>query len=179
MIYIVRHGETAWNHLGKIMGRCDEPLNDNGIRQAYEVKEHIDKLKIDLIICSPLLRARQTAEIINEDRNLEIILDERIIERDYGEFDGQKKDNTDYEDVWNYYLNKQFEKAENIKVFFDRVYSFLDDIKKRYPDKDILLVCHGGVSMAVECYFTGHIPEGHLNGTGLALKNCEVRSYSF
>ena len=179
MIYIVRHGETAWNHLGKIMGRCDEPLNDNGIRQAYEVKKQIDKIHLDLIICSPLIRAIQTAEIINEDRKLEIIKDERIIERDYGEFDGQNKNSMDYQDVWNYYLNKQFEKAENIKVFFDRIYSFLDDIKKKYPDKDILLVCHGGVSMAVECYFRHNIPEGHLNGTGLALKNCEVRSYSF
>ena len=91
MLYITRHGETDWNHMKKIMGRCDEPLNENGIRQAYIAKEEIDKYDIDFIICSPLIRARQTAEIINEDRNLEMIIDERIIERNFGEFEGTVK----------------------------------------------------------------------------------------
>ena len=178
MLYITRHGETDWNHMKKIMGRCDEPLNENGIRQAYIAKEEIDKYDIDFIICSPLIRARQTAEIINEDRNLEMIIDERIIERNFGEFEGTVK-NDSYKDSWNYYKNINYEKAENIQVFFKRIYDFLDDIKKRYPDKNILLVSHGGVSMPVECYFKGNIPEGSLSGIGLALKNCEVRKYNF
>ena len=61
------------------MGRCDEPLNNNGISQAIETKTNLLNKDIDLIICSPLLRAKQTAIIINEDRNIPIIYDDRII----------------------------------------------------------------------------------------------------
>ena len=179
MLYITRHGQTEWNRLKKIMGRCDEPLNDNGIAQAYDVKKQIDQFDLDLIICSPLIRARQTADIINMDRHLPLLVDERIIERDFGEFDGLKKDEFPYYDIWDYYKNEHYRQAENIQDFFSRVYAFLDDIKDNYMDQNVLLVCHGGVSMPVECYFNKQIPKGHLSGTGLALRNCEVRSYHF
>lgn len=179
MIYITRHGETDWNLNKRIMGRCDEPLNDTGIEQAHIAKKQIDRLDIDLIICSPLIRARQTADIINEGRNIEMIIDDRIIERDFGEFDGCRKDEFPYFDIWDYYRDEHYEKAENIRDFFERVYAFLDDVKERYGDRNVLLVTHGGVSMPVDCYFRKKIPVGHMSGTGMALKNCEVRQYSF
>lgn len=64
MIYITRHGQTDWNVQKKVMGRCDEPLNNNGISQAIETKTNLLNKDIDLIICSPLLRAKQTAIIL-------------------------------------------------------------------------------------------------------------------
>ena len=179
MLYITRHGETQWNREKRIMGRCDEPLNETGIAQAYELKEKLKDYDYDLIICSPLIRTRQTAEIINEDRNIEIVYDERIIERDFGEFDGAHKDEFPYFAFWDYYLNEHYQKAENIRDFFNRVYDFLDDIKEDCQNRNILLVTHGGVSMPVDCYFKKAIPEGHLSGTGLALRNCEIRTYRF
>lgn len=96
MIYITRHGQTYWNVLKKVMGRCDEPLNNNGINQAKETKNNLLNTDIDLIICSPLLRAKQTAIIINEGRNIPIIYDERIIERDFGEFEGMQTSDFDF-----------------------------------------------------------------------------------
>ena len=71
----------------------------------------------------------------------------------------------------------QFESAENIQVFFKRVYDFLEDITEKYKDKNVLLVAHGGISIPVECYFKGNIPEGSLVDAGLVLGNCQVRSY--
>jgi len=178
MIYITRHGQTNWNVLKKVMGRCDEPLNDIGIKQALETKNNLMDKDIDLIICSPLLRAKQTAEIINQGRNIPIVYDDRIIERDFGEFEGKKTSNFDFHGYWDYYKNEQYEKAENIQVFFQRVYSILKDIVDNYADKNILIVAHGGVSIPVACFFDGNIPTGSLVEAGLVLGNCQVLSYS-
>ena len=178
MIYITRHGQTDWNVQKKVMGRCDEPLNENGINQATKTRDKLLNSDIDLIICSPLVRARQTAEIINKDRNIPIIFDERIIERDFGEFEGKQTKDFDFHGYWNYYKNEQYQSAENIQVFFKRIYDFLEDITKEYEDKNILLVTHGGVSIPVQCFFNKNIPNGSLVEAGLVLENCEVASYS-
>lgn len=178
MIYITRHGQTNWNVQKKVMGRCDEPLNETGLNQAEETRNNLMDTDIDLIICSPLKRARQTAEIINRDRNIPIIYDERIIERDFGEFEGMETKNFDFHGYWNYYKNMQFESAENIQVFFKRVYDFLEDITEKYKDKNVLLVAHGGISIPVACFFNGNIPEGSLVDAGLVLGNCQVASYT-
>lgn len=178
MIYITRHGQTDWNVQKKVMGKWDEPLNNTGINQAYETKNYLYNKDIDLIICSPLLRAKQTAEIINEDRNLPIIYDDRIAERDFGEFEGMQTSNFDFNSYWNYYKNEQYRQAENIQVFFDRIYNFLNDIVKKYSDKNVLIVAHGGVSIPVTCFFNEKIPTGSLIEAGLVLGNCQVLTYS-
>ena len=85
-IYVTRHGQTDWNVQGKTQGRADIELNEVGIKQAKQTKEELKNIDIDLIICSPLKRAKKTAEIINEGRNIPIIFDDQIIERNFGEF---------------------------------------------------------------------------------------------
>ena len=178
MIYITRHGQTDWNVLKKVMGRCDEPLNEMGLRQASETRDNLLNTDIDLIICSPLQRARQTAETINKDRNIPIIYDERIIERDFGEFEGEQTKDFDFNGYWDYYKNEQYQSAENIQEFFKRIYDFLEDIMEKYKDKNVLIVAHGGVSIPAECFFSKRIPSGSLVEAGLVLGNCQVRSYS-
>ncbi len=177
MIYITRHGQTNWNVLKKVMGRCDEELNEKGLSQAEETRNNLMKTDIDLIICSPLLRARQTAEIINKDRCIPIIYDERIIERDFGEFEGMKTQDFDFHSYWNYYKNEQYKSAENIQEFFKRIYSFLDDITKKYSNKKLLIVAHGGVSIPIACFNNKNIPTGSLVEAGLVLENCQVAKY--
>ena len=176
-LLVTRHGQTEWNVLKKVMGRCDEPLNEQGLMQAKETKNKLLNEDIDLIICSPLLRAKQTADIINDGRNINIIYDERIIERDFGEFEGMETSNFDFHGYWNYYQNNQYESAENIKDFFQRVYDFLADITLKYHDKKVLIVAHGGISIPIACYFNKNIPEGSLIDAGLVLGNCEVKTY--
>ena len=67
MIYVVRHGETEWNAINKVLGRTDIPLNANGMNQARELARSMKDLKIDVFLCSPLLRTRQTADIISSE----------------------------------------------------------------------------------------------------------------
>jgi len=174
-ILITRHGQTEWNVAGKVQGKADIELNETGIKQAEETAKKLENEKIDLIICSPLKRAKQTADIINTNRNIPIIYDNEVSERDFGELEGLNKSEFDFQGFWSYKRDLKYEKAENIKDFFERVYKFLEKIKKTYGDKRILIVAHGGISIPVNCYFNG-IPEDD-DLLKLCLKNCEVAKY--
>lgn len=178
-IYVVRHGETKLNLLKKIQGRIDEPLNDTGKMQAIEARKKLLDVNIDLIICSPLLRAKETANIINENRNIPIIYDDKIIERGFGELEGGSIQQVDFNSYWDYYKNLQDNNIESMHQLFDRVYLFLENIINKYENKNILIVSHGGVGMPIDCFFSNNIPKGSLLEAGLQLKNCEVKKYDF
>lgn len=174
-LLVVRHGRTDWNDLKKVQGLADIELNETGKMQAKEVGKSLENEKIDLIICSPLKRTRQTANIINEGKNIDIIYDERIKERDFGEFEGLNRKEFDYLGYWTYSKNYKYENAENIQVFFKRIFDFLNDIKEKYKDKTVLLVIHGGVSVAINAYFEGLPKENEP--TKNALQNCQVKEF--
>lgn len=170
-IIIVRHGQTDINLERRLQGITDNPLNDTGREQALITKEKLKDEKIDLIICSPLLRARQTADIINEGRNIKIIYDARLIERNFGEYEGKYIKDYNVNEFWSYRTNKKYKEAENVRDFLNRIYGFLDEVIEKYNDKNILLVAHAGVSVAFKCYFQG-IPEDDKL-VEIRLKNCE------
>ena len=88
MLYIVRHGETDWNREHKVQGRTDIPLNDYGRRLARETAEGMKDIPIDLCFTSPLLRAKETAQIILEGRNVPLCDEERIQEISFGRYEG-------------------------------------------------------------------------------------------
>lgn len=176
-ILLTRHGQTEWNVLKKVQGKVDIELNATGIKQAEETALKLKNTAIDIIISSPLKRARQTAEIINKEKNLPIIIDDRISERDFGEFEGMSTMDFDFNAFWSYKQNNKYNKAENIRMFFKRVYDFLDDIKEKYKGKKILIVSHGGISIPIKCYFNG-IPEMY-SLLPLCIDNCEVASFNY
>ena len=64
-LYVMRHGQTDWNVLGKVQGITDVELNERGIEQAKQAKDKVNQYEIDLIVYSPLKRAKKTAEIVN------------------------------------------------------------------------------------------------------------------
>lgn len=171
-IYATRHGQTDWNVQGKTQGRTDIELNEVGIKQAKQTKEELKNVDIDLIICSPLKRAKQTAEIINEGRNIQIIFDNQIIERNFGEFEGKK---IKFDEFWDYNAHPRYQRAETIQEIISRISNFLDKIKEEYKDKNVLLVTHGGVSIAINCYFKGIPEDGKL--INYCLHNCEVQEF--
>jgi len=171
-ILLTRHGETAWNKLNKVQGKVDIPLNEKGIEQANIIKEELSGKNVDLIICSPLLRTRQTVEILNRELNIPVLYDERISERDFGEFEGKKRKDFDFLGFWSFENNLNYERAENIKTFFTRIYDFLDEIEENYMDKTVLIVSHGGVSIPIKCYYNG-IPEDD-DILSLIIRNCEL-----
>ncbi len=86
MIYIIRHGQTELNIRNVLQGRSNHPLNETGIRQAEEAAERLRGISFDIVYSSPLIRAVQTAKILAPGR--EPVIDERLIEMDYGPYEG-------------------------------------------------------------------------------------------
>ena len=87
MIYIIRHGQTELNTRNVLQGRSDHPLNETGIRQAQEAAERLKGVAFDAVYSSPLIRALRTAEIVAP--GLEPVIDERLIEMEYGPYEGK------------------------------------------------------------------------------------------
>ncbi len=185
-ILITRHGQTDWNALGKLQGQTDIELNNIGRQQAEETGKMIKNEKIDLIITSPLKRAKETAEIINKNFNVTIIEDARLMERKFGKCEGLtkaeraklKEDNPQIKDLWNYNQEIDLYNIEKMPDFCNRIYEFLDSITKKYKDKNILLVSHGGASVPIKCYFTKYHLKNLIHRDDVkGLKNCEVIKY--
>ena len=170
-VYIVRHGQVLHNAL-KQYNAPDEDLNELGVEQAEELRDKIKNIDFDIIISSPLIRAKHTADIININNNI-IVFDERIKERNCGDLSGKPLEITNREEYWNYYTTIQYGTSENIKEFFKRVYNFLDELKTK-DYKSVLIVAHSGVSKAFSGYFEG-INDGKFLNRGL--KNCEIKEY--
>lgn len=174
-IYVVRHGQTDWNVQNILQGCTNIPLNETGLKQAHELKNNIKNIKIDLLISSPLNRTLSTAKIINVN-NLPIITDVRLLERGFGELEGIKGTDYDIHSFWDYERNLHYKNAECIQDFFKRVYSFLNDLEKNYPDKNVLLVTHNGVAIAIDCYFNGFPKDNNL--LKLGIQTCSFKEYS-
>lgn len=88
-IYLLRHGQTAWNIEGKIQGKTDIPLNETGLVQAKCLAEGMKPVTLCAIYSSPLLRARQTAEYLAEAKGLSVRLLPELCEVDFGLWEGK------------------------------------------------------------------------------------------
>ena len=100
-LYFVRHGQTDWNQQGKLQGRSDIPLNAIGIQQAKDTSRLLKDVSIEKIFCSPLTRAMQTAAILQEVTKCDIVYDDRLKERCFGDLEG-KKMNTITTYLWDF-----------------------------------------------------------------------------
>ena len=142
MIYFVRHGETEDNVLGISQGQLDIPLNERGIKQAEELSEKLKGYKFDVIYTSPLIRAKRTAEIINEYHQVEIIEDDRFKEFFAGRRQGTKASEWTAEMNEDFMINPEKYGAESNESFYQRCVDAYNDLPE---DKDILVVAHAGV----------------------------------
>ena len=88
MVFLVRHGETAWTLTGQHTGRTDLPLNEQGERQAREVGARLTAPRFDRILSSPLQRAPRTAELAMPHFWVEA--DDDLMEWDYGAYEGRR-----------------------------------------------------------------------------------------
>lgn len=171
-LYIIRHGQTSANVEERI-NNYDETLTETGIMQANLAKEKIKDIPLDLIICSPLTRTKQTMEIININ-NIPVEYDDRIKEIDGGKFTGQKIPPELHPNIWFQYYHKPIEDAEPAKRLFNRSIDFIREISEKYQGKNILVVTHGGVIRCIMSYFERDT-SGDLSGP--IVNNCEIIAY--
>lgn len=88
MVYLVRHGATAWTQSAQHTGRTDIALNEQGEREARELGTRLAGLRFDHIVSSPLVRARRTAELAS--RRTRIETDDELMEWDHGDYEGRR-----------------------------------------------------------------------------------------
>ena len=154
MIYILRHGKTEWNKLKKLQGRTDIPLCEEGRAMAAEAAEKYANVHFDVCYCSPLVRARETAEIILKDRNVPIVVDDRLKEMAFGVYEGIERSF----DIPDCPINVLFQHpeeyiapedaGESLDELYARTGNFLDEVIRplREEGKDVLIVAHGALN---------------------------------
>ncbi|UVI32409.1 histidine phosphatase family protein [Paenibacillus spongiae] len=145
-IGLIRHGKTDWNALGKIQGQTNIPLNQEGIRQAKALAERLvqEPRQWNAVISSDLMRAAETARILADRLGIpQLPSDERLRERYFGEVEGTTEEErlARWGKDWRS-LDCGQETDEEVRK---RALGFIDDIARRMPDKNILVVTHGSL----------------------------------
>ena len=133
MLYIIRHGQTELNSKHALQGRSDHPLNEAGMQQALDAAQKLQGLGIhfDRVYSSPLARAVQTARIVAP--NIEPIIDGRLIEMDYGPYEGADLNNLPPEILeffQDFAHNPAPEGMEQLASVVERVGRFLEEIRE-------------------------------------------------
>jgi uncharacterized phosphatase len=150
--FLVRHGETDWNLVGRIQGSTDIPLNATGRSQATATGEKMQGRSWDVIASSPLSRAMETASIIAEALGLpEPAPIADLVERHYGEAEGM----TGPELEAFYPDNTPVPGRETRDAVKARVLAALHTISAENKGKNVIIVAHGGVIRAVLQSTTG------------------------
>ena len=172
-IYFTRHGETQWNALNKICGLTDIDLTERGVMQAKELAEKLADKKIDIIIASPMKRAQQTAKIVAEKCPAPIMTDERLIEQNYGIYEGEDRKCEGFLNNKRNFAYK-YPQGESMMQVAARVYHLIDEIKEKYAGKTVLCVCHGGVCRVANTYFRDVTNDEYFH---YSLENCGLEEY--
>lgn len=178
-LYIMRHGRTDWNVLKKLQGRTDIPLNEEGRAMAENARLEYADVHFDVCYCSPLVRARETAEIVLRGRNIPIIFDERLIEMSFGIYEGVENayKNPDcpminfFSAPENYVPGKG---GESFDELFARTGNFLHEVvePKLAEGKDVLIVGHGAMNSSIICQVK-NIPLAQFWEAGI--ENCKLK----
>ncbi len=175
-IWLTRHGQTRYNKQKLMQGLTDEPLNEKGIAQAKAARARIGDVHFDAVYASPLDRAITTGAIIGGVDRSEIIVDERIIEADFGRYELSKYYLMGPAMTLYWAFPEVFpapESVETIASMVERSSSFLREIEQK-DYENVLVACHGGIIRALSGYLSDQ-----KNGIEWRPKphNCEIRIY--
>lgn len=174
----MRHGKTDWNVQYRLQGSVDIPLNDIGREQALKSARKNKDVNFDICFCSPLSRARETAKIFLEGRDVPIIIDERLHEMRFGECEGiknvyERPDVPVYKlffDPINYVPAKG---GETFDELFARTSEFIQEKVNPLIEqgKDVLIIGHGAMNNSIINKIWG-IPLERFWDT--KINNCEL-----
>lgn len=156
-LYIIRVGETDYKEC--IKGLSDEDLNEFGRKQIEKLSDEIKYIKFDHIYSSPLKRAKTTLDILN-NKNVVYEFSSNLEERDAMDFINLPLSSIDIEDWWSYFPKREY-KAETVKDLYKRVIGFIEDLRSKHDEDDILIITHNGVIICINAYFQG-IPDDYL-----------------
>ncbi len=176
-LYFIRHGQTDWNRAHKLQGRTDVPLNEYGRYAAELTRDGLKDIKFDVAFTSPLVRAKTTAEIIMADRKAPVYEDLRLIEVNFGAYEGQEF-GVDDKNLQNFFNKPEeyysVDGSESMEEILERTGAFLSELYQNpnYQDSTVLISTHGAALSALLCNVKGWEKADFWKG-GLH-KNCGI-----
>ena len=175
-IYFVRHGESRWNVEDKICGRTDVELTEKGHEQAVSTGEEVLRLgiKADMILCSPLKRAQDTASHICKVTGIPMRVEDRLIEQSFGKYEGTSPRNSAVFTAAKKDFLCSYEGGESMMRLGQRIYNLLDELKA--DDKVYILVAHNGIARVVKSYFEDMTNDEYA---AFGVKNCSITEFIF
>ncbi|MEM4140880.1 MAG: histidine phosphatase family protein [Nitrososphaeria archaeon] len=166
-ILLIRHGEGESNIKHLISHDLEiYPLTEKGVEQSKIIAKGLKKLKIDLIYSSPVLRCRQTAQIISEYLKQPIIYDERAKERFFGKFNNRRIDPLD----WKTFLID--EASKKCVEGWDEIYLRIYDLIRSLMGKNAVIVTHYDLIRAFIAKQFGL--EDELSAWGIVIPNASL-----
>ncbi|MEP7357076.1 MAG: histidine phosphatase family protein [Anaerolineales bacterium] len=161
-LYLIRHGRTTWNDEGRMQGWADPPLDAVGRQQALALAARLAGARFDAVYSSPLLRARATAEAVAAAHGLRVNFDERLRERNIGDWTGltfeeaRARDPERFDADWRRLGPPGGESQAELAA---RANAAVDDIAASFPRGTIAVVSHGGALSAYLAHALGIPPE--------------------
>lgn len=161
-ILLVRHGETPWNREGRYQGRTDIPLSDHGVTQVRTLGARLASLNIDVAICSPLTRARTTAQHVLGERSVKLETDARLLEISHGGWEGKlasevERDHAEMFGVWRSAPGRDAPAGPNAETLGDveaRAWPVITELIARATGT-ALVVAHDAVNRVILCRVLG------------------------
>jgi broad specificity phosphatase PhoE len=142
VVYLVRHGRTHLNAEGVLRGHLDVPLDDQGHHQAQRLGQTFSAAKVEAVITSPLLRARETAATIAATTRAPLTIEPRLIDRDYCQRAGHPESTLRE----RYGSIDAAPDIEALDAFTDRIVAALNDVTKRFAGQRVIVVAHDAVN---------------------------------
>ena len=156
--YFIRHGETVWNVENKICGATDIELTQRGHEQAIETGKRIleQGITADVILTSPLVRAKETARHISEITGIPMEVEPRLIEQNFGRYESTPRNGAEFHEAKKD-MASRFGTGESMLHL-------------------AILVAHNGITRMVESYFR-EMDNEEFSSCGI--KNCEIKRYNY
>ena len=176
-LYVMRHGTTVWNEKGITQGRSKNRLSKSGIELVKSMAIEYRNVKFDAIICSPLVRTIQTANLMNVYHNVKIYKDELLIEIDQVQFTGRDFRTLTKEEIA---LKKSRSKKAGMESYdecLQRVKEFVYTIKNKYNFKNILVITHNCVATFIEDIITNKKIDFSDRSCIVNFNNAEIKKF--
>ena len=160
-VYLVRHGQTAWNLKEVFRGRMDIPLDETGKKEVHLAGEAIKDETLHAIYSSPLSRSMETAENIAKFQNIEVTPLEAIIDISYGEWEGVSREEVQkkYPDLYDLWLKAPqkvtFPNGESLEAVRMRTMEAIENLLEKHPNENIALVAHRVPNKVICCSLIG------------------------
>ena len=160
-LYIIRHGQTAWNKEEVFRGTKDIPLNEVGLKEANALGAYLESTPFDALYTSPLSRARQTAQAVADAVGLTPVVEPNLIDLDFGAWQGvsHKEVKEKYPDLYQTWVSEpaqaRFPGGESLNDVLNRIRTLLTMLLEKHPNGTVAVFTHRVVCKVLICHLLG------------------------